>query len=531
MATPQPPSPARVPLPGSDRAPLPNARDLGPVEPSTNVEVSVIVRPRTAPPAVTQEGQLPHERQPLSRAAYAASYGASDADLTRVEQFASSVGLQVLERSAARRTVRLAGTAQAMNAAFGVNLRRFEVGGQAFRGRVGPILVPTDLGEIVQAVLGLDDRPAARAHFRRRPPIPSKPLAATVSYTPPEVARLYAFPTGVNGRGQAVAMIELGGGYRDAQLAAYFAGLGIQPAPSVTSVGVDGATNSPGGDDDGEVQLDIEICGAVAPGAHIVVYFAPNTDSGFLDAVTTAIHDTTYQPSVVSLSWGSQEETWTEQSRQALDDAFQAAVALGVTVCVASGDDGSSDGATDGKAHVDFPASSPNVLACGGTALHGSDGKIASESVWNDGREGGASGGGVSTAFPLPSWQSGAHVPPSANPGGRVGRGVPDVSGNADPSTGYQVSIDGTHTVVGGTSAVAPLWAGLIALLNEPLGHPLGFVNLVLYQRLANTSAMRDVTTGNNGVYHAAAGWDACTGLGSPDGTAMATQLTPPPGT
>jgi kumamolisin len=508
---------------------LPNARDLGPVDPTTTVEVSVIVRPRTAPPAVAQDGLLPREREPLSRAAYAASYGASDADLTRVEQFASSVGFRVLERSAARRTVRLSGTAQAMSAAFGVNLRRVEAGGHEFRGRVGPILVPADLAGVVQAVLGLDDRPAAQAHFRLRPPLPAEPLAATVSYTPPQVAQLYAFPTGVNGQGQAVAMIELGGGYRDAQLTAYFASLGIHPAPTVTSVGVDGATNSPGGEADGEVQLDIEICGAVAPGTHIVVYFAPNTDSGFLDAVTTAVHDTTYQPSVLSVSWGSQEETWTEQSRKALDEAFQAAVALGVTVCVASGDDGSSDGATDGKAHVDFPSSSPNVLACGGTALHGRNGTIASESVWNDGREGGASGGGVSTAFPLPSWQSGAQVPPSANPGGGVGRGVPDVAGNADPSTGYQVSIDGTGTVVGGTSAVAPLWAGLIALLNEQLGQPLGFINPVLYQRLAGTSAVRDVTSGNNGAYRAAPGWDACTGLGSPNGTAMATQLAPPP--
>jgi kumamolisin len=511
---------------------LPNVRDLGPVDPSTNVEVSVIVRPRAAPPAIAQDGLLPHERQPLSRQAYADSYGASDADLTRVEQFASSFGLRVLERSAARRTVRLSGTAQAMNAAFGVNLRRFEADGLEFRGRVGPIFVPADLADVVQAVLGLDDRPTARAHIRPRPPIPAKPLATAVSYTPPEVAQLYAFPTGVNGQGQAVAIIELGGGYRDAQLAAYFASLGIQPPPTVTSVSVDGATNSPGGEADGEVQLDIEICGAVAPGAHIVVYFAPNTDSGFLDAVTTAVHDTTYQPSVLSVSWGSQEETWTEQSRRTLDEAFQAAVALGVSICVASGDDGSSDGATDGQAHVDFPAASPNVLACGGTALYGTNGTIASESVWNDGKEGGASGGGVSTAFRLPTWQNGAHVPPSANPGGSVGRGVPDVAGNADPSTGYQVSIDGTHTVVGGTSAVAPLWAGLIALLNEQLGHPLGFVNPVLYQRLAGTSALRDVTAGNNGAYHAAAGWDACTGLGSPDGTVMASQLAPrPPGT
>jgi kumamolisin len=294
------------------------------------------------------------------------------------------------------------------------------------------------------------------------------------------------------------------------------------------SVGVDGASNSPTGDPttaDGEVMLDIEVAGALAPGATIVVYFAPNTDQGFLDAITTAVHDATNRPTIVSISWGGPESTWTQQSLTNYDQAFADAATLGVTVTAASGDSGSSDGVADGKAHVDFPSSSPHVLGCGGTSLRGSDVTIASETAWNDSSGNGATGGGVSDVFALPSWQSGVGVPVSANPGGRVGRGIPDVAGDADPQTGYAIVVDGRSEVLGGTSAVAPLWAGLVALLNERRGSPLGFINAALY---AHASALRDITQGTNGAYSAAPGWDPCTGLGSPNGSALETALAVP---
>jgi kumamolisin len=266
--------------------------------------------------------------------------------------------------------------------------------------------------------------------------------------------------------------------------------------------------------------LDIEVVGAIAPGANIAVYFAPNTDAGFLDAITTAIHDTTNKPSIISISWGGPESSWTPQAMTAFDSAFQAAAAMGITVCVASGDNGSSDGVDDGANHVDFPASSPNVLACGGTHLKASGATITAESVWNDGAQGGAGGGGVSNFFALPAWQKGLKLTLAS--GGNQAltmRGVPDVSGDADPETGYDVRIDGTDTVIGGTSAVAPLWAGLIARINSAKGSPIGFMNPQIY---AATSSLNDIRTGNNGSYAAAAGWDACTGLGSPDGTKIA---------
>jgi kumamolisin len=326
------------------------------------------------------------------------------------------------------------------------------------------------------------------------------------------VAVLYDFPPGATGAGQTIGIIELGGGFNATDLKNYFSAIDVDE-PSITSVSVDNAENSPTTPDsaDGEVLLDIEVAGSVAPGAKIVVYFAPNTDAGFLDALTTAIHDTANAPSVISISWGGPESTWTAQAMTAFDSAAQDAAALGVTICAASGDNGSSDGVTDGANHVDFPASSPHILACGGTSLRGTGTKIASETVWNDGTSGGAGGGGFSVQFPLPSYQAEANIT-------GTGRGVPDVSGDADPQTGYNVLVDGQNLVIGGTSAVAPLWSGLIALLNEQLGAPVGFLQPKIYALPSSSGAFHDITSGNNGAFDAAPGWDPASGLGSPSG-------------
>jgi kumamolisin len=298
-------------------------------------------------------------------------------------------------------------------------------------------------------------------------------------------------------------------------------------------VGVDGAGNQPVGDPgsaDGEVVLDIEVAGGIAPKSSLVVYFAPNTDAGFLDAISTAAHaDPT--PTAITISWGQSEDDWTGQARSAMDSAFADAAALGVTVTAASGDHGSSDGAGSGV-HCDFPASSPHALGCGGTTLDAdtSTGTISSETVWNGGPGGGATGGGVSDVFDVPSWQANAGVPAPAG-GGGTGRGVPDVSADADPSTGYQVYVDGQSLVFGGTSAAAPLWAALVARLAQALGRSLGMPQPALYAGVRAgepAPAFRDITSGDNGAYSAGPGWDACTGLGSPDGTALLDLLAQP---
>jgi kumamolisin len=324
-------------------------------------------------------------------------------------------------------------------------------------------------------------------------------------------------------------MIELGGGYRPQDLAAYFSQLGVA-MPNIKPIPVDGAQNHPDGNPsgpDGAVMLDLEIAGTLAPAAQFVVYFAPNTDRGFLDAINAAIHDHQNRPSVISIGWGGPESSWTAQALRACDQAFQEAAALGITICCAAGHDGSSDGISDGYAHIDFPASSPYILGCGGTRLEASNAAISQEVVWNGGTMAGVTGGGISEFFTVPGFQKLAGVPPSANPGGEQGRGVPDVAGDADPTTGYLIGVDHREVVVGGTSAVTSLWAALIALINQHLGQPVGYLNPLLYSgQIANSGAFRDITSGNNGAYQARRGWDPCTGLGTPNGARLLQVLT-----
>lgn len=513
-----------VALPGSFRPAITDVEILGPVSPDTQISVTLVLR-RRAPldeSLVAGPGTVTTEE-------FAQRYGADGGDLVRVAEVVTSAGLSITGIHVGARQLIVRGPASILTEIFGtqLSLSRGHGGVDAtveFHTRSGELRVPAELDGVVTAVLGLDDRTQSRAYFR----LHADPAAAQ-SFTPDQLGSLYGFPDGTDGKGQTIAMIELGGGFKPADISAYFAGLKIA-APTVTAVGVGGGTNTPTGDPgsaDGEVMLDIEIAGALAPGADQVVYFAPNTDQGFLNAVTTAVHATP-TPAVVSISWGQSEDQWTAQARTAMDQAFADAAALGVSVCAASGDNGSSDNQTDGAQHADFPASSPHVLGCGGTHLEANSSSITSETVWNT-PGGGATGGGVSTAFPVPAYQSAAGVP--ARAGGGTGRGVPDVAGNADPATGYQILVDGQRTVAGGTSAVAPLWAALLARLAQGAGRKLGLVHTQLYQGVRAGTAQagfRDITTGSNGAYQAAPGWDACTGLGTPDGKALLQAFTNP---
>jgi kumamolisin len=509
-----------VKLPGSAPAAPSGAVSLGPVPADERFEITVRLRPRAALKSNATAGAL-SQRQYLTREQYAADHGASEADMDAVAAFAQQSGLTVVERSAARRSVFLSGTAERIAAAFSTTIERVEHGAGISRRCTSPVVVPAHLANIVEGVFGIDDRPIARPHFQMGAQIEEGEEAAAGSFTAVDVAKLYNFPTGLDGTGQCIGIIELGGGYRGIDMQLYFRGLNL-PVPKITTVSVDGGKNHPtlptGAD--GEVALDIEIAGSVAPKASIVVYFAPNSDQGFLDAITAAIHDNVNKPSVISISWGAPEVDWTPESLAAFNDAFQAAGALGVTICCAAGDAGSGDqnpmnGTPDGKAHADFPSSSPYVLACGGTRLTANNGVIASETVWNDSPTSSATGGGVSDVFSLPAYQQSANVPASVNAGARVGRGVPDVAGNASPSTGYKIRCDLFSFVVGGTSAVAPLYAGLIALMNQKLAKPVGWINPLLYGHVVGTGSYNDITSGNNGAYAAREGWDACTGWGS----------------
>lgn len=492
---------------GSDRIPLKGERAIGPTDPHQLVEVSVILKHRQALPEAVSIGRR------LNHSEFAAQYGADPAHVELVRKFANDYKLQVLERGdeILRRTVTLAGTAAKMEKAFGVELIDIEHPDGAYRGRNGTIQLPEELAPVVRGVFGLDDRPAAKPHFRYRSASGSfGARASTMAYTPAEVSKLYEFPQGQNCSGQVIGLIELGGGYRPADIQEYFHALGIHP-PQVKTASVDQAKNRPttAQSADGEVMLDIEVAGAVAPGATIVTYFAPNTARGFQDALSMAIHDQLRKPRIISISWGNPEANWTEQSMLNLTDVAQEASLLGVTIIASCGDDGSNDGLEDGHPHVDFPASCPYVLAAGGTRLLAGNGVIASETVWNDGTQGGATGGGYSTVFARPEWQ--------AHASSKTKRGVPDVAGNADPNTGYKVLVDGEQMVAGGTSAAAPLWAGLIALLNQKLQTSVGFINPSLYSMDAS-SCFREIASGSNGAFTAAPGWDPVSGLGSPAG-------------
>ena len=497
-------------LTGSDRVAV--GTITGPVPDDEAVQATLVLRRRSGagrPPSHHVRADAP----PLTSQALGEQYGADPADLDAVTKVLGEQGVTILESHAASRRIRIEAPAATLSALFGTTLHRVQRddGVSHARMREGGLSLPAELAAVVTAVLGLDDRAQARTRS-----VFADPKAVSTSYTPLDLAQAYGMPE-ADGTGQTIAIVELGGGFAQSDLDTYFRGLGLA-SPVVSAQGVDGAANQPGKDPDGadgEVLLDIEVAGALAPKADIVVYFAPNTDAGFVDAISTAAHASS-TPAAISISWGQSEDQWTAQSRTSMDDAIADAVAMGVTVTVAAGDNGSSDAGSG--AHADFPASSPHALGCGGTSLQASGGTVTSETVWDDGGQGGATGGGVSDVFALPDWQTKAGVPDRSGTS-TSGRGVPDVAADADPQTGYQVYVDGKATVIGGTSAVAPLWAGLVARLAQLNGKPLGLLQPALYAGVTagqTSPALRDITTGNNGAYQAGPGWDACTGLGVP---------------
>jgi len=516
---------SRVLLKSSNRNSLPGANLIGPADAAEQIQVTVRLRRGSRPnefPSDAELGRIPlAQRNYLTREDFAAKHGARAEDVAAIRTFAARTGLQIVRVEAARRTVILGGSIEAFNKAFSTEQHLYSYQGNTYRCRTGALKIPVELQAVIEGVFGLDNRPQAKAHFRRR----IRAAATDVSFTALKVAEAYDFPGGADGSGEAIAILELGGGYRAQDLSSYFGSLGLA-IPAVSAISIDGGSNSPtGGADgpDGEVELDIEIVGALAPGAKIGVYFAPNTDQGFIDALTTAVHDTNLRPSIVSISWGGPEGSWTQQARNSINSACQDAATMGVTVLVASGDNGATDGSTNGALTVDFPSSSPYVIGCGGTKLALSGNSILSEQAWNELTQNeGATGGGVSEVFATPAFQSPANVP--AAPNGFRGRGVPDVAADADPASGYNVLVDGVSTVIGGTSAVAPLWAGLLARINQLVGKPAGYLNPILYS--ANVAAtFHDITSGNNDGYSAGPGWDPCTGLGTPNGSRLLAAL------
>jgi kumamolisin len=545
-------------LEGSERHPAKNAKLLGPADAKETVRVTVLVRRRPdGPPMPGPEYFLkpPTERRRMPEAEFAAKYGASEDDLAKVAAFADTHSLRVVETNAARRAVILSGTVSQMSRAFGVSLGRYEHSvvrrrgeeprTETYRGRDGAIHIPADLVGIVEGVFGLDNRNITKRNSADPPN--TVPLSTT------QIAQLYDFPTN-SAAGQTIGIVSVGG-YLASDISATFGG----SPPTVTDVSVDGVTN--GGFPDGETTQDICIAGLAAPGAAIAVYFQNGSQAGWVDLFHKVAHPMGADPhvSVISSSFyicdGDDAGTLANEGISAafvsaVSAAFQDAAIQGVTVCIASGDTGSSSKVggnpaawgypfpADGKAHVQFPGSSPWVLAVGGTTIGNVIGLTFDEYVWNDPAPAdpsnwGTTGGGVSDFFALPSYQIGAGVPTSVNDG-HTGRGVPDVAGNASINAGYSGLVVGGGPFIGnGTSASSPLWAGLIAVINAAIGANVGFANPTFYA--LGSSAFRDIVPGagpvdnsNSGItgYPAGPGWDACTGWGSPNGKRLLAGLT-----
>ncbi|CAB3757023.1 S53 family peptidase [Paraburkholderia humisilvae] len=513
---------------GSERQPVVGSKRLHPTDPHEEIEVKLKLRRKNdaAYQALIHKLEEGETVPAMDRKTFASQFGTSSADCTKVHEFASAHGMKVVREAPQSHLMVLAGTVAHFQKAFDVKLDVYthpKLG--KYRGRSGPVHVPDELEGIVTAVLGLDNRPQARPYVHAKFDANStNDEPQPVAFNPLQLASRYKFPH-ADGRGQCIGILEFGGGYRDRDLQAYFGLLGV-PMPEVVSVDIGHATNSPSPDPQGadlEVALDVEVCGAVAPAAKIAVYFAENTEAGFIEALATAIHDDVNQPTVISISWGAAESEWTQQTVARLNDALQMAALLGITVCIASGDSGSHDAGPNKPDAVNFPASSPFALACGGTRIdeHGDGAKA--EVVWNDGPKGGATGGGISTLFERPVWQAGLSAARTKGEAIELThRGVPDVAGDASPDSGYLVIVGGRVGAIGGTSAVAPLWAGLVARINSIKGAPLGFVTPRLYR---HAGVCKDIRHGNNGDFAGSKGWDACTGIGVPDGEAIARTL------
>jgi kumamolisin len=535
--------------------PLPNSTHTLPAgsliqrrtSPHQWIEVTLgVARKQKLPSLATMENQKPRDRKYMTRDQLEETYGADTDAVDRITAYAHQHNLQVTRMEPGAARMRLAGTVEDISAAFGVSLFDYKHATLGdFHAHTGPVSVPAELAGAVTGVFGFNNH----RHLRRNKATPVTvltPVSAAAASTPryflpPELGTLYDFPD-ATGKGQCIGLLEFGGGVDTKSATEYFKKLGIAE-PNITSVSVDNVTTDPTADPDStqEVMLDIDVAGSLAPDANIVVYFSTFDEKGLIDAISAVIADKANDPSVVSISWGWDENQpfqnsilWTPAAIDHIGESFLAAAQLGITVCVSTGDDGSEAQVKDGRAHVNYPATDASVLAVGGTTLHKKAGKtpaIASEVVWNDG-PGSGGGGGISDYIPRPTWQNGV-VPPSINPTSFNGRGIPDVAANADPNTGYYTCSGGQFGVVGGTSAAAPLWGALIALCNEQLGARVGNFNALLYTKIGPAgNVLHDITKGNNdtdglldGHFAAAAGWDPCTGWGTPNGQQLLNAL------
>jgi kumamolisin len=448
----------------------------------------------------------PLERTHVDRKTLARQTGADPADVELFRRYCEGFGFTTVDSY--WRSVTVSGSVEQLVEAFGATVAIYEDENQRrFRHRSGALHVPSDIAAVVHAIFGLHQWPRSRklGSLERH----STPLGAR------DAATRYQFPDS-DGRGQTIGVVQLRGVFNPNDFDQCMRAQGLSAArPIVKRVDNAAVEHENQTTKDLEAALDVQIIGSLAPGARVVVYEAPDDERGFLDAIREALFDEEHAPSVLSISYGWPEHLWTPVALKILDDLFTVAALAGVSVFCSSGDNG-AELDYDGKPHVLAPASSPFAIACGATVL--APDASAPEQAWEK------TGGGFSERFEVPAWQDVARSGASNN-GVNVGRGVPDVAGQVQP--GYYVVMEGIELALGGTSAIAPMWAALTARINQRLGVPIGFFSPILY-RHSDEQVFVDVTTGSNGRFQARAGWDPCTGLGVPIGTAIEKALLKP---
>lgn len=580
------PIPNLVPMVGSSLPKMRSLRERGKLDPNKTLEVVFHLRLHSEPPTSAQRCAPEIPTEGLSQDDFQQQYGASPEDVDAVVEYLAAAGFEDIVPTPNQCMVSAQAPVGQINDAFGIELRKFDCRRGRFFGHTGDIHIPAHLIGIIESVTGLDDlvtlsrirdedtslddltdeqlpeRPVLMASM----PLSSVPdetaesgevaeapqmeamakVAACVAepisvllppdyrlHFPAEVAALYDFPEEFDGTGETIAIISIGGNFDPDDIQYYFEAQNLKiPDIQVEHVGRRPRTARAPNMHDLELTMDLQIAGSIAPGAKLVVFsVAPGTPQPYLTVLKQAMLHPEHRPSVVSISYGSAEGLFREQDLKTSNRMFAAATQQGITICAASGDAGSASRDYDSMppppgTHVNFPASSPYVLACGGTSIKTTGGCITEEFAWNDHDQCRlATAGGISRVFGRPDYQRDLDLPKNRSDWrGFDGRGLPDVAINACLTSGYRILFKGKWLPNGGTSAAAPLWAGLIARLNQGLGHRLGFIHPYLY-RLAGTPAFRDITQGSNGFYKARVGWDACTGNGVPVGCKLLAAL------
>lgn len=485
------------------------------------VEVTITLRPKAPLPA-TVDPYAP----PMTLEQIEARHGASEADAELVENELGKYGLKPAERSLGGRTLTMKGTIAQAEAAFGTKLalyRSDEYG--EFRGREGELKVPRTIHGIVTGVFGLDTRKVAR---RRRSQRTSAASGTDQGLKPGDLARMYGFGN-ATATGQTVGILEFGGAYIPGDLTLFCRDVGIAMPTVMTT----GPQTGPQDEATGEVMMDIQIAAAMARGANINVYFAHFSQTGWVNLLKHIVHGPGARPGVISISYGVAEasKSFSENGMKVIDGYFNELAQMGITVCVSAGDDGCGSLLFDGSYNANFPASSPNVLAVGGTMLDAN----GTEVTWweapgrrfnedNSGTGGGSTGGGASVVFPRPAWQT-VNIA-SLNDGSIQFRCVPDVAALAGPPF-YFLILNDQVAPDGGTSASAPMWASVIACLKQA-GKTFTFLAPIFYSSdgaggTVGSALLKDITQGNNASnppstgYQAGPGYDAVTGWGTPN--------------